>query len=255
MATFVVVYFVCAVISFGLSVPSGLFIPSMMLGAAMGRLVGELLYKIAPGTVEPGLYALVGASAILGGITRMTISLTVIMVEVSNDINYLLPIMLALAVSKLVGDVFTVSIYDARIKSAKVPYLEAEASSTFESNFASSVMATDVAKLSSQSSVVDVMLALETEHNAFPIEDGPSFVGLITRGGLEVALSFMEGGMNNLDLTVEMDPSPFVVNENMTMRRVLRLFRGMGLRHLCVTDSKNRIVGIITRKDIIDAEF
>ena len=76
----------------------------MMVGAGMGRLVGEIMYAMFGGSIDPGLYALVGASAVLGGITRMTISLTVIMVEISNDINYLLPIMLALAISKAVGD-------------------------------------------------------------------------------------------------------------------------------------------------------
>ena len=123
LLTYTGVYFLCAVTAYGLAVPAGLFIPSMMIGAGVGRLVGELLYKVAPDTVEPGLYALVGASAVLGGITRMTISLTVIMVESSNDINFILPIMLALAFAKLVGDLFTHSLYDVLMDLENIPYL------------------------------------------------------------------------------------------------------------------------------------
>jgi len=50
-----------------------------------------------------------------------------------------------------------------------------------------------------------------------------------------------------------MDPQPFIVQSQLSLRRVLRLFRGMGLRHLIVVDSRQRVVGCITRKDFINA--
>ena len=102
---FAVVYFIASIFIYGLQIPSGLFVPSMIIGASLGRLVGELLSRAIasiPGTtaediaqVDPGMYALIGAAGILGGVTRMTISLTVILVEVTEDTNLLLPIMFA----------------------------------------------------------------------------------------------------------------------------------------------------------------
>ncbi len=47
----------------------------------------------------PGTYALIGAASFLGGVVRMTISLTVILIESTNEIDYGLPIMLTLMVS------------------------------------------------------------------------------------------------------------------------------------------------------------
>ena len=41
-----------------------------------------------------GTYALVGAASMLGGMTRMTVSLVVILLETTNDIQFLLPIMM-----------------------------------------------------------------------------------------------------------------------------------------------------------------
>jgi hypothetical protein len=83
-------------------------------------------FALASLAQDPGFYGLIGAAAVLGGITRMTISLTVIMVEITNNINYMLPIMLSVAISKAVGDHFTESLYDVHMELAGIPYIESE---------------------------------------------------------------------------------------------------------------------------------
>lgn len=49
-----------------------------------------------------GTFALIGAAAFLGGVVRMTISLTVILIESTNEITYGLPIMITLMVTPYV---------------------------------------------------------------------------------------------------------------------------------------------------------
>jgi H+/Cl- antiporter ClcA len=93
---FFVPYITMATITYGIAVPSGLFVPSLLSGAAFGRLVGHLLHKLDhnSGTfADSGTYALIGAAAVLGGMARMTISLTVILLEATGDMQYVLPLM------------------------------------------------------------------------------------------------------------------------------------------------------------------
>ena len=94
MVIFIVVYFVLAVITYGLSISSGLFIPALLIGAVYGRLVAVLMYdhlkEYSADLVFNDLvtkFALIGAASVLGGIVRMTISLTVILIETTGNIT------------------------------------------------------------------------------------------------------------------------------------------------------------------------
>jgi len=60
-----------------------------------------------------------------------------------------------------------------------------------------------------------------------------------------------EDKLATIDLRPFMDPSPYVVNELMPLRRVYRLFNEIGVRHLAVVDCREQVVGILTRKDIL----
>ncbi|XP_065592355.1 H(+)/Cl(-) exchange transporter 3 isoform X6 [Cyrtonyx montezumae] len=102
---------IMTVFTFGIKVPSGLFIPSMAIGAIAGRIVGiaveQLAYyhhdwfifkewcEVGADCITPGLYAMVGAAACLGGVTRMTVSLVVIVFELTGGLEYIVPLMAA----------------------------------------------------------------------------------------------------------------------------------------------------------------
>ncbi|KXS10036.1 hypothetical protein M427DRAFT_104422 [Gonapodya prolifera JEL478] len=136
----------------GIKVPAGIFLPPLAIGALAGRALGmvvQALHESDPTNlffarcsrakdpsqcISPGLYALVGAAAALGGVTRMTVSLTVIIFELTGVLDYtsihltsqppVLPLMFAIMTSKWVGDAFgTESIYEGLITVNKLPYL------------------------------------------------------------------------------------------------------------------------------------
>jgi chloride channel 3/4/5 len=119
-----VVKFVLTVCTFGSGVPAGVFVPSMAMGAVTGRLVGLAMsyYQLCT-DCEHGTYALIGAAAGLAGVTRMTVSLTVIMFELTGAVSFILPIMITVVIAKFVGEAIEPhSIYDTIIQQNEYPW-------------------------------------------------------------------------------------------------------------------------------------
>lgn len=56
--------------------------------------------------MDPRKYALLGAAGQLGGVVRMTISLTAILIEATQGISFGLPLIIVLIMAKWVGDFF-----------------------------------------------------------------------------------------------------------------------------------------------------
>ncbi|PKX97344.1 chloride channel protein [Aspergillus novofumigatus IBT 16806] len=128
------------IISYGCKVPAGIFVPSMAIGASFGRLVGILvqaMHEAFPNSaffasckpdvpcITPGTYAFLGAGAALSGIMHLTISVVVIMFELTGALTYILPTMIVVGVTKAVSDRFgSGGIADRMIWSNGFPFLD-----------------------------------------------------------------------------------------------------------------------------------
>ncbi|KAH7944059.1 hypothetical protein HPB52_015102 [Rhipicephalus sanguineus] len=134
LLAFFMVYFLLSCWTYGLSVSSGVFIPTLLVGAVWGRLLGIGVRNMFPTStwVNPGKFALIGAAATLGGVVRMTLSLSVILIEATRNITFALPIMIALTVAKWVGDFFSEGLYDIHLQLAGVPFFGVGGSLTLE---------------------------------------------------------------------------------------------------------------------------
>uniref|UniRef100_A0A9J8CLZ1 Chloride channel protein n=1 Tax=Cyprinus carpio carpio TaxID=630221 RepID=A0A9J8CLZ1_CYPCA len=276
---------VITIFTFGMKIPSGLFIPSMAVGAIAGRIVGIAVEQMAyhhhdwiifknwcrPGAdcVTPGLYAMVGAAACLGGVTRMTVSLVVIMFELTGGLEYIVPLMAAAVTSKWVADAFgKEGIYEAHIQLNGYPYLD-------QDEFTHRTLATDVmrprrnepplAVLTQDSTTVEDVETLikDTDYNGFPVvvsRESERLIGFVQRRDLILniknARQKQDGVVSNsvvyftedapqipasnpqpLKLRRILNLSPFTVTDHTPMETVVDIFRKLGLRQCLVTRS------------------
>lgn len=196
LSAVVVLEFVMCGLSVGLPVPCGLYTPMFILGAALGRLVGEVLgvMHILPGLVPAG-YAVVGAAAFAAGTTR-TLSSSIICFELTRQLEHLLPVLLAVLIASAVGNFFGPSIYDELLKMKGLPYMPPFKSSQGGNRTAKSIMRTEVLFLTTESTYEDVQNLLINSHYAsFPLvqsRKSRTLLGIIPRRVLERILDKLE---------------------------------------------------------------
>ncbi|KAF2150584.1 hypothetical protein K461DRAFT_322994 [Myriangium duriaei CBS 260.36] len=132
-------------ITFGIKVPAGIYVPSMVVGGLLGRIVGHSIqlltltfpnagiWGMAPiagnpeSIVTPGIYALTAAGATMCGVTRLSVTLAVILFELTGSLEHVLPFSIGVLVSKWTADALEpLSIYDLLTDMNAYPYLDSK---------------------------------------------------------------------------------------------------------------------------------
>jgi len=100
--------------------PAGIYVPSMVVGGLMGRLIGHTVQwvvlafpdwgvwgtcgKMPNSCIQPGVYGLIAAGSTMCGVTRLSLTLAVILFELTGSLDYVLPFSLAILVAKWTAD-------------------------------------------------------------------------------------------------------------------------------------------------------
>jgi chloride channel protein, CIC family len=101
--------------------PGGLFTPSLTAGALLGGVLGHAWLWLWPGA-SPGLFALLGAGAVLAATTQGPVSTVVLLMELTGrDRSFILPLILIAGTATLIARTIELrSIYDARLTDEEV---------------------------------------------------------------------------------------------------------------------------------------
>jgi chloride channel 3/4/5 len=284
--------FFLASVTFGLQIPAGIILPSMAVGALMGRAVGIIMEiwvhnhptffpfaSCEPDVpcVTPGTYAIIGAAAALGGVTRMTVSIVVIMFELTGALTYVLPIMIAVMLSKWVGDAFGKrGIYESWIHFNEYPFLDNSEETVIPDIPVSQIMTRieDLVVLTSTGHTIRSLSSILITHpyRGFPVISDPreaTLLGYISRAELEYILrSSTEGPRSlppeaeaffshqpladprsTLDLRPWMDQTPLTLPSRSNLLLTANYFQKLGLRYILFSD-RGVLQGFLTKKDV-----
>jgi CIC family chloride channel protein len=102
--------------SIGSGGSGGVFGPSIVIGGAMGGVVGKIFHQIMPGVVtEPGAFVVVGMAGFFTAVSNTPISTIIFVSEMTDSYQLLLPSLLVCSVSYLAARKWT--IYERQVKS------------------------------------------------------------------------------------------------------------------------------------------
>jgi chloride channel 3/4/5 len=285
---------ILASFTFGLQIPAGIILPSMAIGGLYGRAVGlsvQVFQQAWPtlfvfGSCEPdvpcvtpGTYAIVGAASALAGTTRMTVSIVVIMFELTGALTYVLPIMIAVMISKWIGDAISPrGIYESWIHFNGYPYLDNrdENGSSIPDVSAAHVMTRieDLTTITATGHTIDSLRKLLSLHRSrgFPVIDNSRdalLLGYVSRTELAYALKAaltpprnlsddveayfshqpLSDPTTSLDLRPWMDQTPITLNAKASFQLTMSMFQKLGLRYVLFTD-RGTLKGLLTKKDV-----
>ncbi|XP_071432118.1 chloride channel protein ClC-Ka [Pithys albifrons albifrons] len=131
LAFFLLMKFWMLILATTLPLPAGYFMPIFIYGAAIGRLLGEVLALLfprglhsqgPPRLIIPAGYALAGAAAFSGSVTH-AVSTALLVCEATGHLGHLLPTVLAVLVANAITQKHQPSFYDAGIIVKNLPYL------------------------------------------------------------------------------------------------------------------------------------
>jgi CIC family chloride channel protein len=261
-----VVKFVLTVIACGSGAPGGIFAPALILGASLGYLIGtfaesialwiDLPFGISPDIGSSSTYALAGMGAFFSAVTKGPITAIIIVFEMTTDFNLVLPLMITSVIASLVAEqLFNGSLYNRllRLKGIQIDEHTENRSGQLTELKAADLMQRRVETLSSQMSLSDAIQAFSrSHHRGFPVVDQGRLVGIVTQSDLGDTSSYPKG-TDNTTLADIMTPQPVTVKAHDPLTHVLYLLNRFKISRLPVIET-HKLVGIITRADIIRAE-
>ncbi|KAJ5234780.1 uncharacterized protein N7469_003948 [Penicillium citrinum] len=290
------------VVTFGIKVPAGIYVPSMVVGGLMGRIVGHVVQYWAAknptmflfnscdisgmeSCVTPGVYALVAAGSTMCGVTRLSVTLAVILFELTGSLDHVLPFSVAILCAKWTADAIEPrSIYDFLTDMNAYPFLDNKLQPISDAELGDIVRPSRKKRIIDisgspfvpaselRSKLEDLLMAGELDSGLPILRDGV-LTGLIPAPDLEFALDSLGEDEDHTiclmsmdssiaiydsenedllqdDFTRYIDPSPIALDAHSPIDLVYQCFAKLGLRYLCVLQN-GQYIGLVHKKSFV----
>jgi CIC family chloride channel protein len=218
----------------------GVFSPSLFMGATMGALVGHFAAYLFPGIgVEPVAFAIAGMAAGVGSSTGAVITGAVMILEMTQDSNVVLPIMItssfAYGIRKWLspGSIYTLKLLR---RGHIVP--EGLQAAMSESMTVQDIMEKDYKTVDGESSI-------ETSNTPVLVTSGKGIMGVVP------------ANISVKKARLLADPHYIMTPKKNTLNDLLREMHTTGAKYALVTGTPQdatpkEIIGIVTESEVAD---
>ncbi|NWT19541.1 CLCKB protein, partial [Vireo altiloquus] len=270
---FLLMKFWMLILATTLPMPAGYFMPIFIYGAAIGRLLGEVVALLFPrglhseGPLRPIIpagYALAGAAAFSGSVTH-AVSTALLVCEATGHLGHVLPTVLAVLVANAITQKNQPSFYDAGIIVKKLPYLPPIRSRHIASYrvVVEEFMERRVVALAKGDGFQEVLVALDASADAeYPVVEStgsPMLVGTVSRSQLVTFLQSHEhpqapqgeklATVGTLGDDCAIEPIMLQFSPWTSLHQAYHLFQLLKLQRVFVTRS-GELVGAVSRAEV-----
>lgn len=253
ITTALLIQFFLTILAYGLGAPGGLFAPSLTMGACLGHLVAVMEQQLT-NSGDVGTMAIVGMGAFFCAVARVPMTAVVIVFEMTQDFNVVLPLMVCCVVSYLVAERLDPgSLYDRLVAWSGISLEEESESGILNRLRANNFMTREVKTITSDASLATVeSIFQEAHHRGFPVvDDNHKVVGIVANPDLKAAIQ--RKLKPETPVQRFMTPRPITVRPDESLAGVLYLMEKYKVSRLPVVE-RDKLIGIITRNDIVSAE-
>ena len=128
---FMFIWYLFTIVTYGTNVPAGIFLPGIVIGCALGKLVFTVAEETGLVSVVDDhqrekmatSFMILACGAFMSGYTRMTYSLGIILMETSQAIEVFVPMIITIGTANYVGYFFNRSIYERACRGKQMPIL------------------------------------------------------------------------------------------------------------------------------------
>jgi H+/Cl- antiporter ClcA len=243
-------------ISLGSGTSGGVLAPLLMMGGALGGMEARFLPALGP-----GFWPLVSMGAILGGTMRSPLTGVLFALELTHDVNMMLPLLVAVCVAHgLTVLLMRRSILTEKIARRGYHLSREYAIDPLEILFAREVMHVNVAALPSNASPEQLIGSLRVDpdrgpQRLYPIVGADQRLeGVVTRGALHGVADRVARG-ETVTLAELANPKPAVAYPDEPLRVVVHRMAETGLTRFPVVERGDvpRLVGMITLEHLLTA--
>ncbi|MDI1446963.1 chloride channel protein [Polyangium sp. 6x1] len=236
----------------------GTLAPLFTLGGGLGSVLGGLAVAVAPSLgIDVRIAALVGMAAMFAGASRALLASVVFAFEATRQPIGLLPLLGGCTAAFLVSSLLMKN----SIMTEKIARRGARVPSEYRPDFLDQVLVADCATrelvtLRFDQTIDSVRAWLGaggpgTRHTGFPVLDAAgTLIGVVTRTDL-----FDAARAGDQLVTAAIKRAPVVISEQSTVRGAAdrMLVEGVGRLVVVKPEDPTRVVGIITRSDLLGA--
>ncbi len=223
----------------------GVMTPSIFIGGTIGAIMAAILRNTSGFAFSDTVLVVVGMGAVLAAATKTPISSAIMMTEMTGGYNVLIPVILGTVIAYVVSGDFT--LYREQITRQSMPM----DLSVLARRKVQDVMSAPVVSLRPDMPVKEAYeMSILKGHYSYPVvDDQGAVLGVVYQRALQQAHA---SAPRTLIKTI-MESHVELMNHDAPANEAFEVMNGAQITRMIVVDEQKRVVGMLTRVDLLRA--